>query len=254
MSEWIRTSPMNSSMTAYSWITVIYNEMKVNRRGLLPTLTLSCAWRSWDVISELQSLTLLMRDAISFWGVYVFLMRELNCLHTQWFLCKWKPCETMNVKQTAKCSSVHWRPRALGSTLTTAWWGRAQRSARKYLQYNEGNANERQRKGGDISVSQKIYTALPSFDPMTSRHLHPAKDESRVMEGTSQRSQPGLWQFWHRTQCQFINTYCGFSRRKYSQSTSWLHLLSLHFDSYIKTKIRNSFSSNGLKCSLVVNR
>lgn len=86
-------------------------------------------------------------------------MRELNCLHTQWFLCKWKPCETMNVKQTTKCSSVHCRPQALGSTPTTVWWGRVQLSAGKYFKNNEGNANELPTGGGNKRVSQK-YTPL----------------------------------------------------------------------------------------------
>lgn len=51
-----------------------------------------------------------MWDAIKLWGVYVFLMSELNCLHMQWFLCKWKPPQTMNVKRETKCSSERWRP------------------------------------------------------------------------------------------------------------------------------------------------
>lgn len=68
---------------------------KLRRKGsteLIPAIPVIYVWQAEDVISKLQSLTLLLWNAIKFWGVYVFLMRELNCLHTQWFLCKWKLC------------------------------------------------------------------------------------------------------------------------------------------------------------------
>lgn len=67
--------------------------------------------RRWNLKTP-KALPFTMRDAIKLRGVYVFLMRELNCLLALWFQCKWKPCglwmssRRLNALQHALCWNI----------------------------------------------------------------------------------------------------------------------------------------------------